>query len=505
MNRMELKEKMSGFFDDLQSSIAQFGHNNAFCINGEFYTYDEFAQVISNIRNYIKSNIAHNEKIIGIVANDDLETYAAIIALWFEGKAYVPINTDTPIERNQIVIEEAQITTIMDSSDVINFPNLKTVSTKELPSAEVNLIPNQTSDSELVYILFTSGTTGKPKGVPITRQNLIGFIDAFWDMDFTIDENDRCLQMFELTFDLSVMSYLVPLLKGACIYTIPKDKIKYSYIFELMEDHELTVSLMVPSILHFLRPYFDEIDLPKMKYSLFCGEALHLDITEEWSKCLPNARIVNVYGPTEDTIFCTYYDFKREGDNKSHNGVLSIGDSMTGNFTILVDENNQIVSDSNVGELCLGGIQLTPGYWKNEEKNKESFFYAHYLGKEERFYRTGDLCKADDQGDLMYLGRKDFQTKIQGFRVELSEIEFYAKEFLAKTNVVVVAMTDHIGNTELRMIIEDNKCDTTALLDYMKLKLPAYMIPKKIAFIDVFPLNVNGKIDRKQLELLFKN
>lgn len=505
MNRMELKGKKSNFFDELQSSIAQFGQNNAFCINGEFYTYHEFAQVISNIRDYIKNTIADDEKIIGIVANDDLETYAAIVALWFEGKAYVPINTDTPIERNQIVIEEAQITTIMDSSDVINFPNLKTISTKKLPSAAVNLVPNPTSETELVYILFTSGTTGKPKGVPITRQNLVGFIDAFWDMDFNIDENDRCLQMFELTFDLSVMSYLVPLLKGACVYTIPKDKIKYSYIFELMEDHELTVALMVPSILHFLRPYFDEIDLPKMKYSLFCGEALHLDITEEWSRCLPNARIVNVYGPTEDTIFCTYYDFKRNESNKSHNGVLSIGNSMAGNFTILVDESNKIVNDDNVGELCLGGIQLTPGYWKNEEKNKESFFYAQYLGKEERFYRTGDLCKVDDQGDLMYLGRKDFQTKIQGFRVELSEIEFYAKEFLVKTNVVVVAMTDHIGNTELGMIIEDKNFDTTALLDYMKLKLPTYMIPKKIAFIDVFPLNVNGKIDRKQLGSLFKN
>ena len=491
-------------FDDLQDSISKNLDKNAFFINGEFYKYVEFAQSLSNIRSAITDTIPNEEKIIGLIVNDDLETYAAIVALWFEGKAYVPINPDNPIDRNQNIINEASIKYVIDSSKENYFSNSTTINSKSISKSVINLAPKKVHPSTLVYILFTSGTTGKPKGVPITRANLIGFSDAFWDMGFQINHNDKVLQMFELTFDLSVMSYLIPLIKGACIYTIPKDKIKYSYIFELMEDQELTVALMVPSILHYLRPYFHEINLPLMRYSLFCGEALPLDISQEWSKCLPNARITNVYGPTEDTIFCTFYDYNRNTTNKSYNGVLSIGKSMKENTTIIVNDENKEVAIGEVGELCLGGIQLTTGYWENEQKNKEAFFYIDSNGIKERFYKTGDLCKSDLEGDLLYVGRLDFQTKIQGFRVELSEIEFYAKQFLSKINVVVITLLDPIGTTELAMVIESEKFNTEALLEYMKKKLPTYMIPKKIEFIAVFPLNVNGKTDRNELKIKFK-
>ena len=374
-----------------------------------------------------------------------------------------------------------------------------------MTATPVNLIPKNISDEEAVYLLFTSGTTGQPKGVPITRANLTGFVTAFWKMGFNINENDRCLQMFELTFDLSVMSYLIPLLQGACIYTIPKDKIKYSHIYELMDEQKLTVALMVPSILNYLRPYFSEIDFPDMKYSLFCGEALSWDVTEEWSRCLPNAKIFNVYGPTEDTIFCTHYSFNRTDGNKSHHGILSIGKAMEGTKTVIIDESNQILPYGNIGQLCLGGIQLTPGYWNNEEKNREAFFYAHLNGSNERFYKTGDLCLCDEEGDLLYLGRIDFQTKIQGFRVELSEIEYHAKTFLEKKiNVLAVAFADPIGNTEIGLVIESKRFEITSLRDYIKLKIPAYMIPRQIFFLDILPLNSNGKTDRKKLEALFK-
>lgn len=493
----------NSFILSIEKSFAENKENNAFFINGVNHKYSELSQSILNIRSAIKDKISDEEKIVGIIANDDLETYAAIFALWFEGKAYVPINPENPVERNKLIIQEALINTIIDSSNDAQFKEYNLIDSSKSYNLDFDTSIKQVDDKELVYILFTSGTTGKPKGVPISRENLNGFIDAFWDMGYDIDTNDRCLQMFELTFDLSVMSYLIPLSKGSCVYTIPKDKIKYSYIFELMEEQQLTVALMVPSILHYLRPYFDEIDLPLMKYSLFCGEALPLDITLEWSKCLPNARITNVYGPTEDTIFCTYYDYKRETKNKSHNGVLSIGKSMKDNFTVLIDENQNILSHGNSGELCLGGIQLTNGYWMNEEKNKEAFFYKDYKDKSQRFYKTGDLCIEDEEGDLLYLGRLDFQTKIQGFRVELSEIEYYAKEFLSKVNVVVLALVDELGNTELAMVIESKEFAIKDLIDNMKLKLPIYMIPKKIAFITTFPLNVNGKIDRKKLGTLF--
>ena len=488
----------------LQQAINKHSSRNAFCINGTFYTYTDLAKAISKIRMAIHSGThEETEKIIGLVANDDLETYATIFALWFEGKAYVPISPDAPRERNLSVIQQALLVTIIDSSEQPLFQEYNLIESKKLPECEINLTPKQVSDQELVYILFTSGTTGQPKGVPIDRGNLTGFMWAFEKMNFKMDENDKCLQMFEMTFDLSVVSYLFPLLYGACIYTIPKNKIKFNYIFELLDEQKLTFALMVPSILQYLRPYFDEMDFPDLKYSLFCGEALSLEITKEWSKCVPNAKILNYYGPTEDTIYCTYYEYNRTGENKTHNGVLSIGRAMDGTTTIAIDENNNVLPAGEAGQLCLGGIQLTPGYWNNEEKNKEAFFYIDYKGEHTRFYKTGDLCRFDNEGDIMYLGRLDHQVKIQGFRIELAEIEFHVKSFLGKTNAVAVPITDAVGNTEIGLVIESKPIGTDPLLDHIKLKLPPYMIPKRIQFADEFPLNTNGKTDRNKLKQLF--
>ncbi|WP_103068563.1 amino acid adenylation domain-containing protein [Aquimarina sediminis] len=488
---------------DIQKSIEENYTNNAFCFSNTHYSYKDFAQVISDIRKAIRSSVKDDEINIGLIANDDIQTYASIIALWMEGKAYIPLHPDFPVGRNKMVIDQAEVKTVLDSSETEIFTECNTILTKQCNSSEINLTPVEVTDDDLGYIFFTSGTTGTPKGVPITFGNLSGFMDAFWELDYPITSEDRCLQMFELTFDLSVVSYLAPILKGACIYTIPKEEIKYSYIFELMEDYELTFALMVPSILHYLRPYFDEIDCPAMKYSLFCGEALPLDVTEEWSTCIPNATIANVYGPTECTIFCTDYTFKRGKYNKTHNGVLTIGKDMKNTTTIIVDEDNNEVKEGENGELCLSGSQLTPGYWKNEEKNKETFFYKEYKGKNIRFYRTGDLCTVDKDGDILYLGRVDFQAKIQGFRVELSEIEFHAKAALDKINVAAIAFINSIHNTEIGLVIESEEFETKELLDELKNSLPQYMIPSQIKFMNAFPLNTNGKTDRKKLKELF--
>ncbi|PIA77533.1 hypothetical protein BFR04_08830 [Gaetbulibacter sp. 4G1] len=488
---------------EIQSSIFANYSNNAFYISNKYYTYKDFSQIISNIRSTIKKSAKKTECFVGLITNDDIHTYASIIALWLEGKAYVPLNPEFPLDRNLSVIKQANIVTILDSSSEKTFSSFNSIMTKTLSDSEVDLTPVEISDNDFAYIFFTSGTTGTPKGVPITFGNLSGFIEAQWALNYTITENDRCLQMFELTFDLSVVSYLAPILKGACVYTIPKDEIKYSYIFELMEDHELTYSLMVPSILHYLRPYFDEINCPSMKFSLFCGEALPLDVTEEWSKCIPNATIANVYGPTECTIYCMDYTYKRNSENKTHNGVLTIGKNMLNTSTIIVDDDNNEVETGKEGELCLSGVQLTPGYWKNEKKNKQVFFDKHHNGKNTRFYRTGDLCCADKDGDVLYLGRVDFQAKIQGFRVELSEIEFHVKATLNKMNAVAVAFTNSIHNTEIGLVIESKPINTKELLDNLNEKLPKYMIPTQIKFADSFPLNSNGKTDRNKLTKLF--
>jgi len=236
-----------------------------------------------------------------------------------------------------------------------------------------------------------------------------------------------------------------------------------------------------------------------MKYSLFCGEALPLDLTDEWSRCVPNSKIMNVYGPTEDTIFSTYYSYSKNKPNKAYNGILSIGKPMEGTDMIIIDENNTMLSSNKFGELCLSGRQLTPGYWNNEIKNKEAFFEICYKHELTKFYKTGDLCYVDDEQDFFYSGRLDNQIKIQGFRVELSEIEFHCKKYLDKINVVALAYSNKTGNKEIGLAIESSVFDTNGLMEFMKLKIPPYMIPSQIRFVKPFPLNDNGKTDRKIL------
>jgi D-alanine--poly(phosphoribitol) ligase subunit 1 len=472
----------------------KYSQNNAFCINEEYFSYIIFIQRIAAIAISLQ-DIAETD--IALVANDDLDTYAAIFAIWLSGKMYVPLNPDTPVERNRNIIDQVGIKTILNSSETAVLPS---------PDFEASVnwletcVKNSDFDTQLAYIFFTSGSTGTPKGVLITKKNVAAFMEAFRAMGYDINENDRCLQMFDLTFDLSVMSYLIPLLKGACVYTIPKDKIKYSYIFELMDEKELTVALMVPSILNYLRPYFSEIYCPKMKYSLFCGEALHTQIVEEWAGCVPNARIDNVYGPTEDTIFCTYYTFKRNVENDSHNGVLSIGKPMLNNLAVVFNDGNSPANLDETGELCLAGSQLTPGYFNNPRLNAEQFFTINYKGADTRFYRTGDLCIQRQNGNIDYVGRKDSQVKIQGFRIELSEIEFHAKKAInGQTALVALAVTNKAGNNEIAIVLESNKVDVNDLKNYMTSKLPSYMVPTQYHFIKPFPLNTNGKIDRRAL------
>ncbi len=496
INKVFSDEIIFPFLDILK----QFPDRNAFCIKEEFYTYRQFAEHISKIRFTLKQRkITGN--IVGLVANDDIETYASIFSLWLEGMCYVPLNIDQQLERSMDIVVQVEANLILDSSAETCYPGDLVVQTKDLPFIEDCVGFDGTfSDEELSYILFTSGSTGKPKGVAITRRNISAFIKSFFDIGYVLTEEDRVLQCFDLSFDLSVVSYLVPLLKGACVYIVPNKQVKYSYIYGLMDDHKLTVALLVPSTLQCLRPYFGEIEIPSMRYSLFCGEALPLDITSDWAKCVPSATIDNFYGPTEDTIFCSHYRYNRNGHNKHFNGVISIGKPMTGGDMKIFDENFNESYVGELGELCLSGNQLTPGYLNNDKKNQDVFFIKDNV----RWYKTGDKCFVDSGGDFLISGRLDNQVKIQGYRVELGEIEYHAKEFLKDRNVVAIAFNNQANLTEMALIIESGNFDPNNLIIYLRSKLPSYVVPTKFLFVPIFPLNNNGKTDRNQLKRLIK-
>lgn len=484
--------------DNVINNIISKPYNNSFCINDKYFTYEDLGIAISKIRKALL-NAKIKERNIGLVINDDLETYASIFALWMENKCYVPLHPLQPLDRCQDIMSQIESDCIIDSSAKSRYQNYKVILTNKLSDfSELYLDEIKGTDDDLAYILFTSGSTGKPKGVMLSRRNVASFVDSYFALGYEITENDRCLQCFDLTFDLSIGSYLIPLIKGACVYTVQLDAIKYSRIYELLEDYELTSALMVPSTIRYLQPYFSEIDLPKLRYSLFCGEALHEDILKGWKKCVPNAIVDNVYGPTENTIYCSCY---RCGETlKAHNGILSIGKSMKNCDWIVIDDEENILPQGEAGELCLCGDQLTPGYINNPSKNEESFFVKNNT----RYYKSGDICFQDESGDYMYVGRKDSQAKIQGFRVELSEIEFHAKTFMQGSNAVAIAFENSQHLTEIALFIESVNCETVKLENYLKKKMPSYMIPSRIYFEEIFPLNGNGKIDKVRLKQIIK-
>lgn len=494
--------------EKIKSSCENFSGRNAFVIEGRSFTYQQFAEITSKIRSVLENEACSSEQLIGVIETNDVETYCSIYACLFSGKTFVPLNSENPLERNLDILNQTEIKTILSalSNDKItalsNASGVNIVYTKTLPETDVNLEIKNIPEDTNAYILFTSGSTGIPKGVPLTRKNLFSFIEAFFALGYEVDENDKFLQMFDLTFDLSLMCYIAPLCIGACVYPIPLEGIKYTHIYNIMDDEKITFALMVPSILAYLRPYFEEIHFAHIKYSLFCGEALYEDISREWQKCIPNALVQNVYGPTEATIFCLTYDVSKEpGKIKSVNGIVCIGKPMLNMDAIVVDEHNHLLPQGEKGELCLTGNQLTKGYWKNPEKNKEVFFTLN----EKTYYRTGDLAFQDNEGDFIFSGRIDNQVKIQGFRVELSEIEHHAREFAKQNQIAAVAYKNKIGNQQIHLYVEDYSGNIQEMENYLKLKLPQYMVPTSISTIKLFPLNVNGKVDRKALTQLIVN
>ena len=488
----------SNFVEQLFGSLHEHCQNNAFCIQDTFFTYRQLADKVAAIRQSLHSI---DDIYIGLVANDDLATYASILAIWLEGKCYIPLHPLQPAARCNNIIEQVGIRIVLDSSETTRYADQYVIKTNSLQPASTPQRPPQAFNPQApAYILFTSGSTGTPKGVTVSYGNVSAFLRSVDQLGIRLNADDRCLQMFDLTFDLSVVSYLQPLLAGACVYTVSLGSIKWEEAFRLLDDYALTYTLMVPSVIHYLRPYLQEIEAPQLRYSLFCGEALTTDDTLPWQQTVPGAEIWNVYGPTENTIYCTAYRLPEQGV-KHHNNIISIGTTMALSQTMIVDDNHQPVSSGTVGELCLAGDQLTPGYWQNQEKNLTSFF--HHDGR--RWYLTGDLCMADEEGDIYYIGRKDSQVKIQGYRIELSEIETVARQFYGQETAAVAVVTGETGKETIQLAIERAEDNSqTELQNYLKTYLPAYMIPSKIAFIPTFPQNMSNKIDRKRIKEIIK-
>lgn len=345
--------------DELKASFEKHAARSAFCIEDRLYTYNELSIAVDDMYTAMEDAGGSKTRRVAVIANDSLMTYAAIIACWRTNYAYVPIHPKSPAERTSVILKEANIDLVIDAGKLSTIGDARSSGAAQ-------------SGDILRYILFTSGSTGVPKGVPISDGNIRSFLDSYNLLGFDCCEEDRFLQMFDLTFDVSVASFLVPLLIGACVYTVPQEGVKYTNVYKILSRHKITFASIVPSIINYLRPYFSEIKLPHLKYCILTAEASNIQIVKEWQSCLAGTRIFNLYGPTEATIWCTGYFFQPDMA-KSYNEMLIIGKPFKNVKAVIVDDDGKAAAVNAKGELYISSTQVTSGYLNNPEKNRDVF------------------------------------------------------------------------------------------------------------------------------------
>ncbi len=490
------------------SNIEKHPDNNAIHVGGQYYSYKEFGNLISNIQKSINASGFQNEKLIGVLTIDDIYTYASMMAIMFNGGAYIPINNKNPQQRNSDIIQETDLNVILASIEHDEIKNAEgdfsIIDTSGTAAGDNQPQILNFNSGNLAYILFTSGSTGRPKGVPIKHNSLNAFLNVMLDdkSAYGFNQADRFLQMFELTFDMSISSYMLPLCVGACCYVMPQQGISYMNILNLLKNHKITITQMVPSVLLYLERFFGELSFPDVRYSIFAGEGLPVSILPGWQKVIPNATIVNLYGPTESTIYCFRYDWhKGHPAENEFNGLVSIGRAWQGIDTCVINQHLTLIDEpATKGELCVKGAQITDGYWHNPKKNASSFITIK--GTDSTYYRTGDSVYINSLGNYMYSGRIDHQVKIDGHRVELGEIEHHIRVFSESSLVAaVIENNNNLTQNILVVYIESAKPKPEQeILENMVKALPPYMVPRKIHYIDRMPINLNGKIDRNALK-----
>jgi len=493
-------------WEKYDASLKKNASRAAFCIGNRFYSYAEFTEYISGSQQLLQMHLSQPVGLpIGVMCHDTIETFAAIFAIWFSGSHFVPLHPLHPAFVNDEKVHQSAVQLILDPqiNQSTNDLKAKRISNKDFKSSEPLTI---NKGSNRAYILFTSGSTGKPKGVPINVNNMSAYVRGFLELYPDLTSADRFLQTYDLTSDAAFTSYLIPLMLGACVYTLPSGSFKYLSIVKALQEQQITFTKFTPSVLNYLRPYFKSLRFDSLKHSHFGGEALPIDLVTEWSKCIPNAEISNGYGPTETTITCTIHRTSIAQLNENvYNGIVSIGNPFKEIKILIINENDQIVVDGEKGELCIGGSQVMDGYLTASADDISPFYTHDSGGIKEKYYRSGDLAFRDQNGYLYFCGRKDDQLKISGYRIEPAEIEFAISQLANGSKSKAFGFCNKSGTESIVVFIEQYGEQPEMLKEQLRALLPSALIPEKLIPIRQFPLNQNGKVDKSALFEQYSN
>jgi amino acid adenylation domain-containing protein len=518
------KTLSSGFL----SSVEAFGSRPAVEASGEVLTYTElFQKAASLAATLARHEVGSDAALTAVFAYRSVTAFAGVLGALLHGHGYVPLNRTFPAERTRTMLRrsgcravlvdaqsETQLDQVLEGIEhemlmvlperedarelAARWPKHKFVGARELVSYKL-WCPEEPSPESIAYLLFTSGSTGVPKGVMVAHRNVRHYVEFITER-FAISHEDRFSQTFDMTFDLSVADMFVAWEKGACV-CCPSEKTLLNP-GRFINDAHLTIWFSVPSTAVFMKRLgaLKAGAYPRLRISLFCGEALPVEVAKAWADAAPNSILENVYGPTELTIACTYYRWdSARSPSESAFGVVPIGEPFPGMVPSVVDESLIEVNAGQDGELLMTGPQLSLGYWHDPAKTAAAFVKPP--GRSEVYYRTGDrVRKASGKEPMLYLGRVDNQIKILGHRVELGEVEAVVREVSGVDGVVALGWpktTSGAGGVEVFLQAEGpNRPD---LKEIVVKRLPSYMAPRRYHYLAQFPLNANGKYDRHAL------
>jgi amino acid adenylation domain-containing protein len=504
-----------------ENSIAN-PHALALLVGETQFTYGALGNLARRISGWLGMKTGGGSGKVGILASRTIEAYAGVLGTLWSGAAYVPITPNTPEDRLIRILQQTKLDAL-----IVDQAGLELLSDKVLASAPRRILfgnsakppqsasgfkgisferfsdladegsdqPLTVAGDALSYIIFTSGTTGTPKGVMIENESVVQFIEIM-HRRFEMSAGDRVAEASELTFDASVFDMFMAWSSGAALYVVPAAQLMAPAKF--IREHELTIWFSVPSTPSFMgrMKMLQPGAFPSSRISIFAGEALSVATAQAWQIAAPNSIVENFYGPTELTVDCIAQRLEDPPYVTRNRGTLAIGTPFPGVRAGIVDAELNFLPRGEEGELVVSTRQAARGYFEDPKLTADRFPAL----QGERWYRTGDLAFEDDSGTFHHLGRIDNQVKILGNRVELEEVEAHLRNFLGTDMVAAVAWPLTDGRAEGVVAFHCAPGVTRdQVREEMKKRVPDYMIPKRVHLLDALPLGATGKIDRKAL------